>query len=862
MTQRSLGILRVTRLVSGLALRRLVNRFGGLSRKKQPDGTRKATPRKSAAGKAILAVLAVLFVLQVTFTTTQFVYRAARGVEQREAPNVLLVDSLTFGEIADAERKGACEQKPIDPEVARSLDESFQLEALHLRDDALRERRVAEFHEHFAKHCAAGFRESRLPSLVMRPSADAWLRSSDPLGMAKPLLLAAVLLSIAVMFQNVGGTGRDLADVDARFEWLFSFPVRARSLFLSRILAMAFTTPSAWVMLCPFYATIFACAGFGWFAVLLGVVVTFYFGLLSGSLRTLLETGLPRFLSPPNVSRVQAFFLLSGYIAMVSAFGVIFSPSVSWFLERSSSLADAWLFTPLSAPLALTGGSREATIGSLVVAGSALLVPLSTILTCEYLVRDGIVTGSGTHQGARGSSTRAPARDGLFRGMVKKELLALVRDRQLRTQAFVVPVVLAAFQIWMNPSMLESLGANPRLLATAAFGTSVLPLLTGAFAGLAMESPALSLLYTAPVSLERLFAQKIRVWVGVGWLFAGIVFVGIWVRTPALFLPSLPYVPLVFAGTAVYAVIALGVGALGTDPLELEPRRRQRVSSTYLFMILATFYGYTIYSPSLWAKLVQVALSTLLAFALWQKLRDHLPYALDPTEAPPPSIAIADGLLAALGFFVLQGIGLAVFGVDDASMARYLLVAFVWAGGLTTLTSVWWFHRSRLPDLARALGLRVPIGTSLGGRVRALGVGIVAGLATAALALAYQTLVARIPGVEKLLEESSHLSRALESGDRLFFLALAVVAAPLFEEFIFRGILYTGLRRSLRPTSAALASATVFALVHPAISTLPVFAMAFVAAKAYEKFRWLGAPVAAHMTYNGVLTGVALWATH
>jgi membrane protease YdiL (CAAX protease family) len=551
--------------------------------------------------------------------------------------------------------------------------------------------------------------------------------------------------------------------------------------------------------------------------------------------------------------------MLSGYLAMISAFAVIFSPETSWFVEQALLLSDAWLYTPASLPLALTGGWQSAVIGAFVLVAFGALVPFVTILAAEHFVRDGVVVGSGSLQGPRMARVATPSRGGLFRGVVKKELRALIRDRQLRTQAFVMPVMVAVFQIWLNPSLLETLGSNPRHLATAAFGTAMIPLLTGALGGLAMESPALPLLYAAPVSLERLLAAKVRVWVGVAWLFAAIVFVGIWLRTPALFLPSLPHVPLVFVGIVLYAVIALGIGALGTDPLEVEPRRRIRVSAAYLYMVLAGLFGYALYSPSPWAKIVQVALSTLLAFALWQKLRDHLPYVLDPTDAPPPSIAVADGLIAALGFFVLQGLGLVFFGGGEGSRARELFVAFAWAGVLTTLVSVWWFHRNRLPDLARALGLRAPKGGGWLGGLRALAAGTFAGLGAAAIGLFYQTLVVHIPGAKQLLEEASHFSGTeLAGGGRYFFFVVAVVAAPLFEEFIFRGILYTGFRRSLRSTGAALASSAVFALVHPAVSVVPVFVMAFVAAKTYEKFRWLGAPIATHMAYNGVIVGVAL----
>ena len=83
-------------------------------------------------------------------------------------------------------------------------------------------------------------------------------------------------------------------------------------------------------------------------------------------------------------------------------------------------------------------------------------------------------------------------------------------------------------------------------------------------------------------------------------------------------------------------------------------------------------------------------------------------------------------------------------------------------------------------------------------------------------------------------------------------LPLALVAAPLFEEFIFRGLIFGGLRRSFGVWPATLASAAVFAIVHPAIAIAPVFVMGVCAALLYERTRSLLAPMLAHAVYNAL----------
>jgi ABC-2 type transport system permease protein len=88
---------------------------------------------------------------------------------------------------------------------------------------------------------------------------------------------------------------------------------------------------------------------------------------------------------------------------------------------------------------------------------------------------------------------------------------------------------------------------------------------------------------------------------------------------------------------------------------------------------------------------------------------------------------------------------------------------------------------------------------------------------------------------------------------RGWLVALAVVAAPLFEEFIFRGLIFNGLRRSMGALPAMLASAAIFAIVHPPASMLPVFVLGLCAAFAYERTRMLLAPMLVHAVYNAII---------
>jgi membrane protease YdiL (CAAX protease family) len=136
------------------------------------------------------------------------------------------------------------------------------------------------------------------------------------------------------------------------------------------------------------------------------------------------------------------------------------------------------------------------------------------------------------------------------------------------------------------------------------------------------------------------------------------------------------------------------------------------------------------------------------------------------------------------------------------------------------------------------------------GILPAVGWGVLGGSFTAVAGLVYLNLIAHTHLFETGRES------AFAGGDELAWLALlAVCAAPIFEEFIFRGLIFGGLRRSLGLTASALASAAIFAIVHPAVSVIPVFGLGIGAALVYERTRYLLGPMVVHGVYNAAIVG-------
>jgi membrane protease YdiL (CAAX protease family) len=193
-------------------------------------------------------------------------------------------------------------------------------------------------------------------------------------------------------------------------------------------------------------------------------------------------------------------------------------------------------------------------------------------------------------------------------------------------------------------------------------------------------------------------------------------------------------------------------------------------------------------------------------------------------------------------FLVFQIVIAAIwFAIRPRMVGAGLLASFVGAGAITyaLVRLVYW--RTGTQPLPRVLGPQARLGSTWR-------TGAVLGAAAAGLGLAYLLALRQL---ELLPTQGATAGSTL----RLWLAALGILAAPLFEEFIFRGLIFGGLRRSMPLLPAAVASAAVFAIVHPPVSIIPVFFLGLFAAVAYERGKSLAAPMLTHALYNAVVIG-------
>lgn len=106
------------------------------------------------------------------------------------------------------------------------------------------------------------------------------------------------------------------------------------------------------------------------------------------------------------------------------------------------------------------------------------------------------------------------------------------------------------------------------------------------------------------------------------------------------------------------------------------------------------------------------------------------------------------------------------------------------------------------------------------------------------------------PGDEPSNQVIPMIAKAEGLSERLVLLFLVGVAAPFFEEIFFRGVLFNSFRMRWTPAVGIVLSASTFAMLHPLIGFLPIFALGSVFAILLYERKSLVSPMIAHSISN------------
>jgi membrane protease YdiL (CAAX protease family) len=246
-----------------------------------------------------------------------------------------------------------------------------------------------------------------------------------------------------------------------------------------------------------------------------------------------------------------------------------------------------------------------------------------------------------------------------------------------------------------------------------------------------------------------------------------------------------------------------------------------------------------------------IGCSLLGAGGWWWLLRRSA--RVDGWRAPAGEWRLGDDVFAgALGLYLLLGI-LAGGGEPPALKPEMIPGVVLFYGMFVLLVLAVVMSRGR--SLVAAFGL------APGRPFRVLGMGVLA------LALAYPIIDLAV-AIAKALgadpggndEMVSYVRGGLSPADLAWAVALVLVAAPLFEEIVFRGYLYGVIKRHAGGLWAALTTAVLFAAVHQNLPAFPAyFLLGLALVCAYEITGSLWAPLVMHVLFNAITLAIIFW---
>lgn len=272
---------------------------------------------------------------------------------------------------------------------------------------------------------------------------------------------------------------------------------------------------------------------------------------------------------------------------------------------------------------------------------------------------------------------------------------------------------------------------------------------------------------------------------------------------------------------------------------------------------------------SRWLLLAGMIAPLLFLLAKWHRL-DRTP--MRPMVAPP-----LVALVLALMVFVLGQVGLHIAAtlagltseeeLNQAGLRSQAILMIGHYAGAASILAVFFFLLRR--TASGSASRQMPqIDAGL------LGVGALLLFWPMVMLVSWiiTTIVERITGAP--LDAIAHSTLAqLQQADRdvwyMIVIAMVVIAAPVTEEVVYRGLLQDALRRAgIKPWAAIIIVSVIFAIMHlaaaPEPSAIPgllasLFILSLGFGWAYEKTGRLFAPIVMHMLFNAGNLVAATW---
>lgn len=212
------------------------------------------------------------------------------------------------------------------------------------------------------------------------------------------------------------------------------------------------------------------------------------------------------------------------------------------------------------------------------------------------------------------------------------------------------------------------------------------------------------------------------------------------------------------------------------------------------------------------------------------------------------SFAYSTALSAKMTMEIMaSGEELDVLAMTEALTAELMgrMMEMTLVAGLVTLVIFWLRFVVRRKKLTKEVGIRkIPVNGILP-----------IALLAACFNVITSVVISYIPWPQSWIDSYAANSSAID-GSVLSWIT-AVLMAPVLEEIVFRGLMYTRLKKGLPAIAAVIVTSLAFGIAHGTIIwAIYTFIFSLVLIWVFEKFQSLTACILLHMAYN--LSGMAL----
>lgn len=322
-----------------------------------------------------------------------------------------------------------------------------------------------------------------------------------------------VIFAILVVFTGdlVSGHTLNTSQMSSDFHYLSTLPIPTTVLIFIKLFEKLITDYFGILFLLPGLIGISCYKAYSWNAFLVGFLMYFEVGILTGLLINLVMITLTRFF---KTSTINNFFSIFGYVSAVitlipffvlSDFNPTYIPKIIEFIDYAQNYL-AWLVAPIrwiAVPLLLsTPYCKE--FGNITILW-AILVVILTILFYSAVKHNWFAYA----HSSKALSTKRPHKK-LFSGLFHKEFLMLKSDFNLLVNAVLMPISIIIIEIYFIKQAFNF--TSMYSVMNFIFASIIYFSMFGPINIIGYEGKSMTLLEAMPITPAKLIKKKFSFW--------------------------------------------------------------------------------------------------------------------------------------------------------------------------------------------------------------------------------------------------------------------------------------------------------------------------------------------------------------